>query len=223
MHTYEVEIKSLLGSKENADALREKLRAEGLKEKGGHSQLNHYFNEPEKRDALLEAIMPLVLEEKHDALKRILGEGKNISVRTRDADGTVLVVVKASIGDDSSANGVKRIEFEEKVDKTLDELDQVLLDAGLTYQAKWSRQREEYAGKDVTVTIDKNAGYGYVAEFEKMTDSSEKAESIREELLSLMKGMGVAELPQDRLERMFDFYNTHWDEYYGTDNIFTIE
>ncbi len=38
-----------------------------------------------------------------------------------------------------------------------------------------------------------------------------------------MKEVGVAELPQDRLERMFAYYNLHWPEYYGTENIFTIE
>jgi hypothetical protein len=38
-----------------------------------------------------------------------------------------------------------------------------------------------------------------------------------------MKELGVKELDQKRLERMFAFYNTHWPEYYGTDKIFTIE
>jgi hypothetical protein len=38
-----------------------------------------------------------------------------------------------------------------------------------------------------------------------------------------MKQVGVVELGQARLERMFAHYNTHWPEYYGTENIFTIE
>lgn len=223
MHSYEIEIKSLLGSKENADVLRGKLREHGLTPKSSHSQLNHYFNEPENRDALFKMIKPLVSEERASALKQIICDGKKLSVRTREADGTVLIVLKASIGDDSSANGVKRIEFEEKVALSLEALDQKLLDAGLTYQAKWSREREEYTGKEVEVTIDKNAGYGYVAEFERVTNDAEKADDIRGELLSLMNELGVEELPQDRLERMFDFYNKHWEEYYGTDTIFNIE
>jgi hypothetical protein len=40
---------------------------------------------------------------------------------------------------------------------------------------------------------------------------------------ALMKECGVEELPQERLERMFAFYNTHWPDYYGTEKIFTIE
>ena len=38
-----------------------------------------------------------------------------------------------------------------------------------------------------------------------------------------MKELNVEELPQDRLERMFDFYNTHWKDYYGTERIFMVE
>jgi adenylate cyclase class IV len=73
------------------------------------------------------------------------------------------------------------------------------------------------------VCLDKNAGYGYVAEFEKVTDDALKVDTLKAELRSLMSELGVTELPQDRLERMFAHYNQHWAEYYGTNNVFTIE
>ncbi|PIQ92452.1 MAG: hypothetical protein COV70_00580 [Parcubacteria group bacterium CG11_big_fil_rev_8_21_14_0_20_39_22] len=222
MHSYEIEIKSLLGKKENADALREKLLSKGLSLKSEHSQLNHYFNAPEDRKDFADAILPELPENRREVFEKVVLEGKGISVRTRDADGKVLLVVKASIGDDSSENGVKRIEFEEEMNMTLDELDSMLVKVGLTYQAKWSRQREEYAGDDLNVTIDKNAGYGYLAEFEKVTDDESKVDELRGGLLSIMGEFGVEELPQDRLERMFDFYNKNWEEYYGTDKVFVI-
>jgi len=38
-----------------------------------------------------------------------------------------------------------------------------------------------------------------------------------------MAALGVQELPNARLERMFTYYNQHWQEYYGTDKVFTIE
>jgi adenylate cyclase class IV len=98
-----------------------------------------------------------------------------------------------------------------------------VLDAGFTYQAKWSRSREEYAYKGVTVCLDKNAGYGYLAEFEKVVDGEERVEETRREIEALMTELSVFELPQDRLARMFDFYNKNWPEYYGTDKVFTIE
>jgi predicted adenylyl cyclase CyaB len=156
-------------------------------------------------------------------LADLVARANTFSIRTRDKDGTVILVVKASVGSDTSANGVSRLEFEEVVPMTLDHLDQILVDAGFTYQAKWSREREEYVANGITVCLDKNAGYGYLAEFEKVVDSQEKADAARTEIDSFMAQVGALELPQDRLERMFAYYNTHWPEYYGTEKIFDIQ
>jgi adenylate cyclase class IV len=223
-HTYEIEIKSLLGSKESAEELKRTLKEKGeLQEIGEHSQLNHYFNAPDDLRKLETVISPHVSEEKKGQLKKILEDGANHSVRTRDADGKVIFVVKASVGDDTSANGVSRIEFESEVGMSLDELDALLLDAGLTYQAKWSRDREEFKLGDMNITIDKNAGYGYLAEFEKVVDDSRQAPDVEAEIRSFMKECSIDELPQDRLERMFAYYNANWGDYYGSDKIFNIE
>ena len=244
---YEIEIKSLLGSKENADKLRTKLKTRDPKLKlvGQGRQRNHYFkltshasqgiaattnaahaNEDKKSLRVLErAIAPLYQsKEKQQELSRIVENAKGkVSVRTRDANGTVSFILKASIGDDSSANGVSRVEFDEPVKLTLEELDQKLLDAGLSYEAKWSREREEYASGKTHITIDKNAGYGYLAEFERIVDDSGKADEAKRKLMTLMNELGVAELPQERLERMFKHYNEHWVDYYGTDRTFVIK
>lgn len=223
-HTFEIEIKSLLGSKESAEELKQTLKEKGeLQEIGEHSQLNHYFNTPSDLSKLETVILPHIPEEKRDQLKKVLEEGESHSVRTRDADGKVIFVIKASVGDDTSANGVSRIEFESEVNMSLDELDELLLDSGLTYQAKWSRDREEFKLGDMNITIDKNAGYGYLAEFEKVVDDSQQASDVEAEIRSFMKDCGIDELPQDRLERMFAHYNANWEDYYGTDKIFNIE
>ncbi|MBP9711075.1 MAG: CYTH domain-containing protein, partial [Candidatus Pacebacteria bacterium] len=144
-------------------------------------------------------------------------------VRTRNKDGEVLLVVKASVGDDTSSNGVKRMEFEVKVDLTLEQLDRILLSAGFRYQAKWSREREEYDFKGLNVSLDKNAGYGWLTEFEKVVQGEAGVDAAHKEVVALMAECGVVELPQARLERMFKFYNEHWPEYYGTEKIFTVE
>ena len=222
MSLYEIEIKSLLGAKDNADNLKSKISERGGKLVSKNNQLNHYFvvsDLPKFRESF-EKFIP---EENKNAFVKIIEEGKNISVRTRDTDGKVKFVIKASIGDDSSSNGVSRMEFEIPMDMTLEELDKTLLDAGLEYQAKWSREREEYKLDDIGICIDKNAGYGYLAEFEKIVSNPELMASIKEELASLMGEFGVKELPQDRLERMFSYYNANWRDYYGTDKVFTIE
>ena len=221
---FEIEIKSLLGGEEKAKLLRQRLDEIKPEAKlvSKHKQLNHYFV-GDSRDSLHAAVSPLLSEEASMRLKKILNEAKELSVRTRQADNKVLFVVKASVDDTTSANGISRVEFEEEVDKSLSELDQVLLDAGFSYQSKWSREREEYTVGETSVTVDKNAGYGYVAELERTVSDKAEAEEAKTELRNLMERLGLEELPQDRLERMFTYYNEHWPEYYGTDNIFVVD
>lgn len=219
---YEIEIKSLLGNKENADKLKAEISRQGGEMISKNNQLNHYFilsNQDKFKDNLL----PHIENSKKSLFEKILSEGADFSIRTRDTDGKVKLVVKASIGNDTSSNGVSRMEFEEEMQMSLDKLDKLLLDAGLEYQAKWSREREEYKLKDVNVCLDKNAGYGYLAEFERVVQDKSLVDSIKSELLGLMASLGVQELPQDRLERMFSYYNDNWRDYYGTGKIFNIK
>ena len=224
MQTYEVEIKSLLGSPENAQKVREGLkRADTSCEiLSRNKQRNHYFIGGELAN-LSEVAREHLTVEAAARLDELAGNAKEFSVRTRDKDGQVLLVVKASIGDDTSANGVARLEFEEWIQLTLEELDALVLSAGFEYQAKWSREREEYVCRGINITLDKNAGYGWLAEFEKVVDETSKVVGARTEIEAFMKKLDVAELSQDRLERMFAYYNSHWNEYYGTDKIFNIE
>lgn len=222
MAAYEIEIKSLLGSPENAERFRGSLLSAGGVLRGKHTQLNHYFTGGDM-DALVRAVSPHLSAHGAEELARILATGTVFTVRTREADGTVLLVVKASVDGGASENAVARLEFEEPVPLSLAELDALVQEAGFAYQAKWSREREEYAYKDCAVTIDKNAGYGFIAEFEKMTDDEAAVPEARAQLSALMEELGVVELPQDRLERMFAYYNANWQDYYGTDKTFIID
>jgi adenylate cyclase class IV len=224
MAHYEIEVKTLLGEKAFADALRERMceldpSCTCISE---NKQLNHYFTGGDIT-ALFEKTAHLLDDEAKAKFQTIVEKGTSFSIRTRQRDDEVLLVVKASVDAGTSANTVSRLEFEEPVSVSLAELDALALEAGFTYQAKWSREREEYAYKGANVCIDKNAGYGYLAEFEKIVDDESALPSVREEIESLMAELEVAELPQDRLERMFAFYNENWPEYYGTEKTFLIE
>jgi len=226
---YEIEIKTLLGTRENSETLKNKIKQNGGTLKTQNKQLNHYFI-LNNTELFKNQFLNHIKEEHRDSFNKILKKGKNFSVRTREtssygdeSSSKVIFVIKASIDDNTSSNGVSRMEFEHEMEMVLDELDQALLKSGLEYQAKWSREREEYALDDIIVCIDKNAGYGYLAEFEKMTDDPEKVPEIKLKLFDVMSQYGVEELPQDRLERMFAHYNQNWKDYYGTDNVFIIE
>ncbi len=224
MAHFEIEIKSLLGEAEKALALKEKMCEldPACACVAESKQLNHYFDGGNIED-LFEKTKHFFGKEEQEKFKQIAEKGKGFSVRTRQKDDEVLLVVKASLDEGTSANTVSRLEFEEPVKISLDELDSLVQEAGYNYQAKWSREREEYSYKGANVCIDKNAGYGYLAEFEKVLDGDADVAGVREELESLMQELGVEELPQDRLERMFSHYNANWPDYYGTDNVFNIE
>ncbi|EKE15820.1 MAG: hypothetical protein ACD_11C00103G0022 [uncultured bacterium] len=220
---YEVEIKSLLQTKENADKLRKKLVEQSIELANKYSQLNHYFLSNGDFAKLEEKLLSLFDDEEKKKLKKILEKGKGHSIRTREMNREVFFVVKASVDDTTSSNGILRMEFEEKVKIAMDELDKIIEDAGFEYQAKWSRDREEYSKGDFYITIDKNAGYGYLSEFEIQTEDKDKLLEAKQRILNFMNELGLKELPQDRLERMFEFYNENWRDYYGTENVFNIE
>ena len=224
MNTFEIEIKSLLGEAAAAEALKQRLCEldPDCRLSAQNKQLNHYF-EGGDMEALVTSISPHLSDEQNQKLAHIVEKGSSFSVRTRQKNDQVLLVVKASVDEGTSANTVSRLEFEEKVELSLEELDQLLLDAGFQYQAKWSREREEYSYKGMNVCIDKNAGYGYLAEFEKVLDDEAAVSKAREEIVEVMRELGVAELPQERLERMFAHYNQNWPDYYGTEKVFVIE
>jgi len=220
---YEVEIKSLLQTEENAQKLRDKLADQGIGLANKYNQLNHYFLSSGDFAKLEEKIMPLFDAEKQERLRRILEDGKNHSIRTREMNGEAFFVVKASVDDTTSENGIQRMEFEEKVDVSMDELGKILEEAGFGYQAKWSRNREEYEKDDFYITIDKNAGYGYLSEFEIETENEDELTEAKRRILDFMADLGLQELSQERLARMFDFYNENWREYYGTESVFNVE
>ncbi len=223
-NTYEVEVKCLLGGKDGADSLlvRMKEKDPGLKQTSFHRQLNHYFAGGNLQQ-LFEKANQFIDESRKDSFEQITRKATDYSVRTRDADGKVLLVIKASVDEGTSANTVARIEFEaETLKLTMEGLDQLVLKSGFEYQAKWSRERSEYKYLGINVTIDKNAGYGYLAEFEKVINDETKVAEAKSQLRELIAKLNLEELPQYRLERMFAFYNANWQDYYGTDKVFVV-
>ena len=221
-NSYEIEIKCLLGNRQNAEGLESRMRKmdPALRKIGTHKQLNHYFEgdgDFKKIGEFLEN------KEERETFINLVERAKDLSLRTRDADGKVILVLKAAIDDTTSANGTARREFEKTLAIPLSELDKMILNAGFSYQAKWSRERTDYAFQGVNVTIDKNAGYGYLAEFEIVENDAARAEETKAKLRTLIKNIGLEELNQERLGRMFAYYNEHWRDYYGTDKIFVIE
>src|SRR3989344_8345472 len=192
MNTFEIEVKSLLGEESKAKELLDRMAAQDpdFKKTSANKQLNHYFEGGDMRK-LIESVSSHLNEEQFAKLQHIVETGKDFSIRTRQKNDEVLLVVKASVDEGTSANTVTRLEFEEPVRVALKELDALVESAGFTYQAKWSREREEYSYKGANVCFDKNAGYGYLAEFEKVVEDDTLLAEARKNIEELMEELGV--------------------------------
>ena len=224
-HQYEVEIKVLLGSKENRDNFKSSLEdsVEKLEMIGENAQLNHYFiwGDFAKLQKTLEW---KISTERVDSFVNITSLSWKHSVRTRYVNGWTILVIKLSVDDTTSSNGIQRLEWEEVFPEDhIDDVDALLLECDFEYQAKWSREREEYRFDNINVCIDKNAGYGYLAEFEMVVDNPEKSAMAEGNLRGIIARLWLQELDQGRLARMFAHYNENWKDYYGTDKTFDIQ
>lgn len=222
---FEIEIKCLLGSKATTDSLLKKMRLKDPKlvRLGVQKQLNHYFEGGNLEDLYKNVFSFLGSQIDQDKLKSITKTAKGFSLRTRQTNGKLLLILKISIDDTSSDNGTARMEFEKPIEGlTLDELDELVIKSGFAYQAKWSREKTDYDYHGTNVTISFSPGYGYLAEFEKIITDPKLATETKNELRKQMKELGAKELSQDRLARMFNYYNTKWRDYYGTDKVFEI-
>jgi len=137
---------------------------------------------------LFDHIKDHLTAEQQEKFQDILQHGKNHSVRTRwiHNKSGVILVIKASLDEHTSHNGISRIEFEPTLDMMLDQLDQILLDSGFEYLSKWSRARKEYKLPDIHISLDKNAGYGYLAEFEMVIDADADVSQAHEKIRHIM-------------------------------------
>lgn len=222
---FEVEVKTLLGSRENVDRFIARLGEHdpGLKRTVQASQLNHYFDDAGDAAQLVDAVRGLLNDDDLASLREIVTAAPTFSLRTRQQDDAVLLVVKAAKGSEDDQHAIARREGEYRTTATgIDALDSAIRKAGFDFLSKWSRDRTEYRYKDYTVCIDRNAGYGYLAEIEKVVDSEGGAAKARTGILEELAALGFEELSQERLGRMFAFYNEHWPEYYRTEKTFTV-
>lgn len=227
MSQYEIEIKVLLWEKEKADKFKEDIKRDfsWIELVWTNSQLNHYFvwGDLKKLKEILKDKWLLNRESSVLSYDKMLEEWKSFSVRTRFVDKKSILVIKFSVDDTTSDNWTARREWEEIFDLKIEELDNILIDSWFEYQAKWSREREEYKIDNINICLDKNAWYWYLAEFEMILDSHQEVEESKDFLRKTIELLWYEELDQTRLERMFAYYNNNWRDYYGTDKTFVIE
>ncbi len=225
MNNIEIEVKVLLQSEENKDLFMKSLNDNwDVVLIWKNSQLNHYFDNGDF-EKLKQNFKSVLKEEEYKKLEHIIKVWKSFSVRTRKADEKVIFVIKASIDETNSINWTWRIEFEAFLDISIDELDKLILDSWFPYGSKWSRTREEYSYKDYTICVDKNSWYWYLAEFERVVPNEKDLDKIKKEIRQEIKSLWFEELPQDRVNRMYEYYCENWPDYYWADEFkyFNVE
>ena len=220
----EVEIKVLLGSKPKADKLVNQIQSLQYFQTGENNQLNHYF--VGDNYGAIKNMDSKYFEDSNSYAKllNIINSNSQFSLRTRQLNDQTFLVIKASLNDTTASNGTIRVEFEEQVNLSLDQLDQLLLSYGFQYQAKWSRSRQDFQSpqSDINICLDYNAGYGYLAEFESVVTADKDYDLTKKTILELVHSLQLQELDQHKLAKMFDYYNNNWKEYYGTKKVFEI-
>jgi predicted adenylyl cyclase CyaB len=226
---FEVEVKSLISNQEDMEKLKERIDSNYPDKKlvDKNRQLNHYFDMNGSLEELAGNINGLVTDEALDAFYTLAKTNpQDYSLRTRLINGNRLILVLKIAGESGdSQNGSIRREFEAEITGVdMEGLDKIVLGCGFGYLSKWSREREEYELQNgLNICLDKNAGYGYLVEVEKIGNEGDSLEDIRQEALEIMEILGLEELDSARLGRMFKYYNQNWVDYYGTDKTFVID
>lgn len=243
----EIEIKCLLQTTDKLDNFLNRLSSiRNLTKASREKQLNHYYL-PGTLDStsLSEGFkfLGIGIPEGIGEISRLCGAGGSLRTRYQvnletidgedfEKDSFTYIVCKN--GKDAS-NGVVRNEFEIKLNgNRIDSVDKILMAVGAEVQAKWSRERVTFIDNDISIRdtgpinicIDKNAGYGYLVELEKILkeDATEKdVEQAISQINNFAMLCGLEKLDDARLSRMFKYYNQNWKDYYGTDKVFNIE
>lgn len=143
--------------------------------------------------------------------------GKN-DLRIRRTDKEAYLILKKGWMHDND-----RDELEIKVDrKDFLRLDEILTALGFKYDTKWYRKRKEYKYKNFTITIDFNAGYGWVTEIEQTVRAGGE-EKAKQEILDLAKTIGVKPATKELFNKMYNFYKKNWPHYIKTKSTFDID
>jgi adenylate cyclase class IV len=221
----EVEIKCLLGTSIDAvTALVGRMQSvDPSCTKTAHNVLlNHYFNC--ENPVLLKAVADKLLGgDELVTLSEIIEKSGVLSVRTRQKNDKVLLIVKGVPAGGDAIHGIDRMEWENKLDISITELDQALVDAGLSVLAKWSGYKDVYPFLDVTIEVQFSPGYGYQVEIERVVEGDGDTSAAVARVKEVAALVGLQEVDHDLIGKMYDYYNANWQEYYATEKVFSPE
>ncbi|OGD66447.1 hypothetical protein A3F08_01220 [Candidatus Berkelbacteria bacterium RIFCSPHIGHO2_12_FULL_36_9] len=143
--------------------------------------------------------------------------GKN-DLRIRRNDKEAFLILKKGWMHDT-----ERDEIEVKVTRPdFERLDEIFVALGYKYDTKWYRKRLEYKLKSFNITIDFNAGYGGVAEIEKVVKNNNEVEKAKKDISDFAKEVGIEPATKELFNKMYTYYKKNWKKYYTTKTTFDI-
>lgn len=143
---------------------------------------------------------------------------KKLDFRIRRTDKESFLILKKGWMHDDDREEVE-IKFDKKDFLTLDKL---ITDLGYKYDTKWYRKRIEYKYKNFNIDIDFNAGYGWLAEIEKLV-KDENADKAKKEIIDFASEIGLKPTPKSTFDKMYKFYKKNWKHYYDSKEVFSLE
>lgn len=201
-------------------------------------QTNHYFEG--NRSGLVRLavlVSPYISKENFERIRYFASTDLPFSVRTRvdDVTGYELVIKHGT----NAHNGMNREELSMTFmpyeldnpqlpcwstcysDIHSERLDTLVLCAGFDYLSKWSRERYLVETEEFNYCLDKNSGYGWLLEVEKLIDGVDPDNEVVRGLLNSLTEevgrLGLVPLDPPLLEKMFEYYNKNWIRFYGKD------
>lgn len=220
---YEVEIRCLIPNPDQAKNLPAEIEKLGLTtdKTAEYSQLNDYYVDGDIHQ-LAQNLNGVIAKAEAKLLADIVKGHNTFSVRARQNNDDVLFIVKATTGG-SANHGVQRAEFEVPVTQSLDQLKDIITGSGYSVQARWMAHRTLYRiSNGITLNSYFCAGYGYGAEFELLVEAGQQV-NAETRVRDFVQQLGLEPVDPEFMERMFAYYNAHWQEYYGTEKVFTLE
>jgi adenylate cyclase class IV len=214
---YEVEVKALVN---DVNELRNKVEKiyPNYVNKIYSKQFNHYFSYTDKaRLNLLYDIETSDNWKQFVILPDDIYSANNLAIRTRwDSEKGTLFIIKYAINDDDAQNGVVRRELELSVAVDIDTLDEWILNNGLTYESKWSRERVEFQYDNFSICTDLNSAYGGLCEVETIIADKSELTAAHFYVEDILEQLGLQELDPQILDKMYRFTCLYWNDFYGT-------
>lgn len=143
--------------------------------------------------------------------------GKN-DFRIRKTDNCAFIILKKGWMHDDD-----REEIEIKIDrKDFQKADKIFTSLGFKYDTKWYRVRKEYRYKDFNISIDFNAGYGWIAEIEKIVRKGHE-EKAKKDILQLARIVNIKPASKSLFDKMYKYYKNNWPYYFDSKTTFDIK